>query len=221
MKNSKQKLIALGIFTLISSTTFGQGDLGIRGNPNASDQAPANIDLPQPSGPPSEAQIRYEVGNAPFYVNLASYARFLNRFYVEGNDRILDGEAEALGISRTDLESVVVVLNGYRDLELKAWDSRQRALCQPILVGQDVSNEYAKDALAQLDDDVDERNAIAQSVLNQVEGRLGVAVVNSVEDRIAEVGKTIDFTKMDTVKFVESLPDTDHREFFTRQCKAL
>ena len=143
---SSIKLSFVTAFSLVASTAFAQADLGISGSQDpATTHRTGKVENSAPHNSISpEAVITYEKGEAPFYVNLQTYSNLLFHYYRNNNERALMGEASALEINISDLESITLTLNRFVDRSADEWISQQKDLCLPILRGERVREALIK-----------------------------------------------------------------------------
>lgn len=170
---------------------------------------------------PGEATIRYPAEETPLFAMLSSYSRNLQFLYRLGLEDAIENEALALKVSIEDMEHIAITLARYSALQQEGWVNEKTQLCQPILRGQDISQEYARESLARLDASDERNNAIAKSILSNIGDQFGSEAEASVTNRVYDHGRKVEFSKTDLVKFIEFLPTTDHKDYFVNECNAL
>lgn len=220
MNTKRLAILIVGAGLAISSTFTYSQQLDSLGPPPGFDPS-ESVDDQVATPPPPDAAVRYPVGEAPFYAAISSYILLMYPLYEGERTRELQREADALQLSLEEYGEVLSTLNLYRARELEDFAQRQRALCEPILLGGDVSNEDAIEALRALDNDAASRNDIADGVMRQVGDEFGGDVEARVREYLDSYRAAMSFSRTDIVKFVELQTDVDHRTFFTNLCQSI
>lgn len=220
---STKRLILVTACLSFASIASAQGDLGISGSQNPDQNRSTTIT--RPSSPQNaisqEAVIQYERGAAPFYANLQTYANYLFHHYRGQNNLALTREASALGLTVDDIESITLTLYKLIDRSSADWNDMLLELCIPILRGEDVSNDYAHDAISTLDNSTERRNALAEDVMAEVRDTWGDEVYEKLHNHVNEYGKSVEFSKIDLVKDIEIRQNGDFLGYLTAQCHSL
>ncbi len=209
--NTQDDIPALGPPLFVPNTEYDSSNSGIS----------TSRQVPQRQQMGTDTAIRLPVGEAPFYAALSSYILLLYPQYQRGHTVELQREADVLGLSLGQYQEVLSILQLYRARAQNDWSERQRDLCRPVFLTGDISNEEAMQALAELDDDAVNRNAIAHATIEQVGASYGSEVEAAVRNHLEGYRASLEFSRTDMVKFVELKSGMDHRTYFINQCLAM
>jgi hypothetical protein len=169
---------------------------------------------------PDDAQIMYSPGNAPHFINLRAYTT--NAMAALRHEmKMVDIESDALGISRDEFEALAQLLDAYRSKENADWVSHLALVCAPYLRGEETTPEYARSALAQLDDSDGRKALLAEEVMTDVVAAFGQDLAANLFLRIEEYGKSVRYTKIDLLKFVDETEGLEADSYLASECAAL
>lgn len=217
MIRTKHTVFAVAMFC--SGQVFSQQP-GIIANPEPEPSIGKAPDMKLANRIPDSAQIKYATGNAPHFVNLKAYT--INAMSaLKHSMAMIEIESSALGVSREDFEELVLILNEYRDLENEDWVNHLALACAPYLRGESMDREYARSALAVLDDSDARKELLADEVMRDIEAVFGQEVVAGLFLRIDEYGKSVDYTKIDLLKLVDESDKLEASSYLVSECAAL
>lgn len=218
-------VLTLSILAM-SAPTFAQdfqGGRALSGGPDFDGEAEA---APAASwdGPvivmPEEAKARYPLGEAPFYVRLMAYSMHLD-FAARDGSAVLNQEAALLDSSADEVELIASILNEFTALKNDWWEGQLLEVCLPILRGQPTSNAAARAALAALDDNEEELDAMARGLVSSAVAKLPSNLAPQLESRINDYGRSVDYTKVDLIKGIEFTEGGDFQAHLVRSCESL
>jgi hypothetical protein len=216
-----KKLIILSCSLLLPVSAFPQDLFVLDGDESTTESTP-EVDVARNIVPlPDRALIKFEKGQAPFYVELSSYARMLNTAIRRGSDQVLSAEAEVLGIASEDMEQILILLSQQTKKEQEAHRARLLDACDPVMRGEALSSNSAKEAIRALDDDISIRNNLAEETLQFIGMEFGADVEKKLIEQIELRGRAVTFSKVDQVAQAEAMAGGDFVRIFTEQCRAL
>jgi hypothetical protein len=209
---------SLGVHLLISNVAIAQTSFLPReldANKKALQSPPDEMRLI-----PEDSKKRFKPGEAPFHIKLKFYAQYLETAI--SNDRLpsMDEEAKELGLDVSALDQLNHLLGQYANQESKAAQKALVVECAPILKKLEMSGDMAKAAIARLDDRDLIGGALAKKLLEDVGNQFGNDAMLATQSRIIEFGNSLMFTRVDMVKFIQSLGG-DYQSYLNQQCSSL
>jgi tetrahydromethanopterin S-methyltransferase subunit G len=221
MKSQPLKFTArllAGFIVFLSFAVLGQGF--IPGAPQSNGNPPPMRfeDMAQVS---EDSKIRVAKGFAPLYVRAQVYANYLEAGFSQDSKIFFDVEASKLLLNPQDFNWVIHKLQSVitRDAESK----RNRLLqeCIPVLGGDSVSNQEAREVVERIDNYESYSNEIVENIIQEIGSELGEDAAKVLRARIFEFGSAVMFTKVDMIKFIDQTLGGDFVGYLNNRCATL
>jgi hypothetical protein len=211
---SSNKIMAAACIGLLLHGNFSFGQNSLPGEGRTDYRPPGAVAWSD------DPQMRYQGDKATRHLSYIMYISELEGALLDATPQAIQRHANFLGLPPGELERFYTLLEEFISRSVDAGHAMLEEECRPLLAGQALTNEVAMLAIRRLDS-ARPRDEILENVLQNISNTFGEYVAQQLQSRTNDIGRSLQFTRVDAVRDIELNQAGDYLAYLQMQCSAL